>query len=379
MNDSANLTAELHSLRAQRDRASREIASIDHRLGQVAAELLTEEYSKSHIARIIGVSHTHVQTLIERAEGSTLLHDDAWSTPTMTGRAAVEYLRSTRTHVARVVAAFEASDVLFESRLHPEAFEQGAGLPLLMPHMLWQLNDANWLAIEEVNVGYGGTGGTYALRALEDAGIPSHLAQQIASYRFSTTDIEAGEVSGQVTWPRYPSATNLSPQGGAYVVCLGRDALASVVREDLTGFYPSVGPNAPLQQWIDFLDGDCPDWMKGDRVARVFLSANEARRQGFVGRFGSGASVYTLIVEQGEFQMWVPVYGPIDGGYNLSSEMYEALRIADLYPADLAERDSRSRFWRFLDQVRHVERPAFVDVSRNGQGVLRCTPANPDR
>lgn len=371
----------LQAVRAERDRLSAKLADLDQRAGEIAEQLTREDgISHSAIARRLGVSHTHVRNLIDRATSAGLRRNPEWLTPTMSGGHAVRYLETTRRSIARIIAGFDASDVLLHSGLHPQAFEQAAGFPVYPPNMLWQLDDGNWLGIDDVNVGYLGTGSTNAQRALENAGVPADLAHDVAyAYRFSVTDVTAEEIiECDKESPRYPGGLFVR-EGSAYVTKLDRQALAG--RDRATSRRERNGETlSELEQWLHYLDGDCPAWMNGERVARVFMSTESARAQGFdEPHFVSGhGGPYPLIIEQGDLQLWIPFYPPTEGPQLLSADMYQALAMANLYPEQIAQRDHRTRFLRYLDsRFGSQERPGFLDISRHANLTLRSQPRTP--
>lgn len=176
-------------------------------IGQTILTMLGGDggYSLSSIARMLGVSHTHVRTLADRAQAATDLAGHAiaaggWLPPMLNGFHAAKYLTSTGRRVVRVIASFDAADIL-----SPPMFDHGPGL-LDLRHMLWELDDSSWLSVGPVNVGYGGTGGTLAFNALDRAGIDETLAHEIVRLRWSDTRVDSGEVAGAQIWPRVPLA-----------------------------------------------------------------------------------------------------------------------------------------------------------------------------
>lgn len=381
------LERHLRALRGQRDRLATDLRRVDEQIGQVAGQLVElPGQSRSAVARLLGVSHTYVAALIERAAKASppSTQDEQWLTPVLHGDAALTYLQQTRRSVVTVIAAFSAGDALLASGLHPQAFEQGQNYSLYVPNMLCQLDDGSWLGVDNAVPGYGGTGGTNLVRFLEDLGLPAALVSSIADYRYSRADVTSGQVDGTNVWPRYP-AGEFTPIEGAYVVDLGSTALASGdPRVDESGFYSSWDGRSALETWLDYLDGpECPEWMRGDRVARVFLNEDAARQQGFVHSraplgVGRRARACPLIIEQGQLQLWLPLLPTRDSTQMLSPELYQALTEAGLYPTELASRDDRSRFWRYLDaRLRPDARPNWIDISTQGDLHLRAVPRPP--
>lgn len=385
MPDDLDLDSRLAFLRTRRDAAAMQLRHADLEIGQTIGELLDCEsaHSLSSIARMLGISHTHVKTLARRAQAASDTVDGrtdrrGWLPPMLSGFHAAKYLASTGRRVHRVIASFSSADILWISGLPPSMFDHGPGM-LDLPHMLWQLDDGSWLSVGPVNVGYGGTGGTLAFQALDRAGVNEDMANEIANLRWSDTHIERGETVGATTWPKVRLAAPAS-LGSFYVLAVGRDSLTQrEERIDPTGFYPSHPAGSPFTWAIDYLDGVGPDhaqplptWLHGPRRARVFLDTRSAHEQGF----GDRERGCTLVIEQGDLQLWVFTYPPRDPTQLLSDEAYDALAYAGLYPDELAKLDARGRFWRYIDQRFGPQRPPYLDISHDDQGPRHAPGAD---
>lgn len=378
--DRTALIAQLQSLRGRRDVAALQLARTDLEIGRIAGDLLKCEYtSYSQAARVLGVSHTHVKALIERADArrsneegrSNAGDDDSWAPPVFTGHRAARYLEQTGLTIREVFASFDQADVLWYTKISPRQFDQGLGNVVSVPHMAWLLSNDQWIGIDDVNVGYGGSGGLAAISAMTRAGLPNRLAEQIAGYRVSRTEVERGVVKGSHIWPMFPLGAPVS-LGDFYVLKLDPESTEPQdQRDDPSGFYPSAKAGSVFDNIIEYLDGQqLPEWVQGPRTARVFLDDYAAVEQGFAdGRHG-----YSFVVEQGRLQLWVFMYPPQDPTQLLTEDAYRALARAGLYPAQLAEHDAKRRFWRYFDRQFGRERPPFVDISSD-QNTLRHIPA----
>lgn len=387
--EEAQLLARLGFLRTRRDLAAGQIARLDLEIGSTIGELLagTGAQSLSSIGRALGVSHTHVKTLAQRAQVASQTSHTAglpplgqiWRPPLLDSYAAPKYLQETDTHVVRIVAGFAETDILWLTGLGPTLFDYGWGA-LDLPHMMWQLDDDGWLGIDMVNVGYGGTGGSLAFNALSRGGIDEDLARKIADLRWSDTDVTRSDIDGGQLWPRIPLAGPV-PFGTFYVLPISEDGLTHrpAQQVDDRGFYPSYPAGSPFTWAIDYLDGVThhhghapPEWVRGTRRARLFLDAHAARKQGF----GYRDQGCTLVIEQGALQLWVFTYPPRDPTQLLSDQAYDALAYADLYPDQLAKLDARGRLSRYLDHHFGRERPPYVDLSPDEHCLLHAPGAD---
>lgn len=388
MSDDHHLLAQLAFLRTRRDAAASQLREVDLDIGTTIGKLLESEgpHTCSSIARELGLSHTHVKTLARRAHDASHEHDQPntlresdWLPPILDGFHAAKYLKETQRHVVRVIASFDSSDILWMTGLSPALFDQGSGR-LELPNMIWELDNGSWLGVGPVNVGYGGTGGTLAFRALTRAGVDETVAADIVALRWSDTHMPSGTVHGATTWPSVPL---LAPKslGAFYVVSIDRDNLTHRdEKTDETGFYPSLPAGSPFRWTIDYLDSaahvygdEVPVWVQGPRRARVFLDKDAAYEQGFA----EDHHGCTLVIEQGALQLWIYAYPPRDQTQLLADEAYDALAYARLYPEDLAKLDARSRFWRYLDHQFGPRRPGYLDISWDGSG-LRYSPGMSD-
>lgn len=390
---------ELALLRAERERLSRDLDRIDVEMGRRADEILnTQEFvSKSAIGRLLGFSHTHVGTLIERARAvpESVVNDRI---PVMENTIAGEYVSSIGAHVVRSISGFTPSDVLAQSGLDPRLFAEENRQSIHIPNMLWQLDTGDWIGIEDVSVGYGGTGPRLARDALVRAGVAESTASQIPRWRFcDAVDVDNPDSwLTSVRWPVHGRSTPLILDDRMIVLFGDRFNMLRYDWEepkrrgseiDETGIMPSDHPDTPLQSWLRFLDDadELPAWAQGSRVARVFRNDDAAAADGFTitsGLWGAlrGQTIHpSIVIEQGNVQLWGAFYRPHDTTQYLPEEAYEALAMASVYPAPLAARDERAaRPWgRFVSTFFNIRDglPDIIDISADATTELSYAPS----
>lgn len=386
-------TARLARIRAERLKLLEDVKRYDLELGRLAKEAIeADQYTtQSAVARVLGVSHTHVRNLIEAAEAAAddpPAGDDRDLPVMLPNELAGDYVRDRGARVVRSISGFEASDVLHTSLLNPRLFENdGLCSP---PAMLWHLDTGEWVGVTDATVGYGGTGCDWSRDALVAAGVDRRTAHEIVRWRYC----DAPQVDDPSTWttartwPAHPRGNPFIVQGRT-VVRFG-DAVPGPHHRrrlatndpDPNAFRPTMPDLGEYEGWLQLLDSDQPPpWARGTRVARVFLNQTEAEIQGFVlpsdpppglgRRLHSGPS---LVVEQGDVQLW-GYFFPTEG--RLATEVYDALGLADVYPDQLTADEMRGR------PVRRLVRRflgndsaslTHIDISTSGQDRLSFTP-----
>lgn len=396
---------ELALLRANRERAAGEMKRLDVEIGRVAdVALAKHEYlSKSSIARLLGVSHTHVSNLIEASRSAS---EPAGSPriPLMENTVAGEYVTSVGARVIRSISAFHEGDVLVQSGLDPRLFTEDGRDSLDIPEMLWQLDNGEWIGVGMVSVGYAGTGPRLAQEALERAGVDASAAREIPRWRFCDA-LDVDDPTSWVCQTRWPVHARSTPRVSEdKIIVLFGDALDSLrayhgmgslevaqPAVDESGFYPSAMEQSPLQAWLSFLDDieHLPQWAQGSRVARVFRNDDTAAEAGFTATSASGiwssssSRAPCIVIEQGDVQLWGFYYRPRDATKYLPDEAYDILAIAGVYPESLVERDARAaRPWsRFIANFIRVEDglPDAIDISATGADRLQHLPTTPIR
>lgn len=365
---------ELVELANRRRDLAKDGAEVDARMGAMIRPLLREGVSQSRVGRRIGVSHTHVKALAERVESDLALPtpEQGWRdvlprVPVLMPAVAGQFVTDTARRITYIVTGAGLLDAFLASGLDPERMPVD-GHRLLPPRMLWRLDDGHWVGVEDVQFGYGGTGPSNTVRALTAAGVDEALALDVAGHGWAEVDLveQTEQLGPRSMTGRFPHAFLEQPGcGRAYV---------HTITGDLGGEF---------EAWVDFLDrpaAQLPRWLRGERTARVFLEPQAATSQGFTMRaVRSTGSISpkpaTVVIEQGRFQLWLRTFTP-EPPRRLSDETYDSLAKADLYPNDLAQLDSRSRFQGYLDRMlgREPVRPDWFDISRSGTGELSSVP-----
>lgn len=388
--------AELARLKAIRDRHASSVREIDLEIGRVATEAISDdEYtSKSSIGRVLGVSHTQVNNLMISYSQVDPKHEPQTGIPIFENSLASKYVVERGTRIKRSISAFDPSDALFRSGLDPRLFNDDG--QVRSPAMLWQLATGEWIGVDQVSVGYGGTGCGYARNALVDAGVRKDLADRIVSWRFcDAVDVDIPE-SWQESriWP-------VEARGVSRIlddrIILDIGERLDQIRDfrnytppqqdpiDESGFYPSISQMGLLEAWITFLDQpQLPDWAQGPRVARVFLTDEEAETQGFVLRANDWGisrgrvSIPVVVLEQGHLQIWGHFYRPHNRTELLPVEAHEMLSDAGVYSAELEQlaKTSDNPISRFFTDLFGTSKtlPPSVDVSATGSDHLSYTP-----
>lgn len=276
------------------------------------------------------------------------------------GMTAAEYVRDAGAEVTRCVAAFYETDILPVTGLDPLLFRAQDGASYLaLPHMLWQLDGpgGDWIAVDDVNVGYGGVGPRNALRQLDKIGLGT-VAKTIAYNRFA--DVSPGEL--EAFWTLDPAHV---PHYGLVAPELVDDRLIirvspgdAIERRRTFGPRPldrAVAPRMPwyiIEAWLDLMDAAPADpslwWAAGNRVARVFLDPHAARSQGFTDRepwhriARPRRGEPTVVVEQGRVQIWVHALAG-DKDSLVCEDTTEALTRAQLACEDLQKGRAATR------------------------------------
>lgn len=393
---------DLARLRAERELVTRQLERIDLQMGRRADEILTNhDYaSKSSVGRILGFSHTHVGTLIERARRAPE-PERSERIPVMDNTIAGEYVLSIGARVVRSVSAYGDDDVLMQTGLDPRLFVEDGDQRPRVPNMLWQLDNGDWVGVGTASVGYGGSGCTLSVQALTRAGVSYETAEEIVRWRFC----DAVNVDDRDTWATsrvWPVHARSTPSvlDDRMIVLFG-DGLASdrAYRDesyvgqpavDASGFYPSETEETHLEAWLRFLNdtANLPEWAQGSRVARVFRTPDVAAAEGFVATpfpvgWAGRAESPCVVIEQGKVQLWGFYYRPRDATQYVPDEAYQTLAMADVYPESLRERDERAaRPWSRFVAAFVTPRdglPDRIDISATGSDSLTYQPTEPVR
>jgi hypothetical protein len=377
-NMDTDLEMRISALAIERHQSTRHAERVTQRLAEALAEAMSGEDSPgpSALSRLTGLSHTSVSKLAAREP--LVADDDRLQT--------IKYsqldgaLSDTGEKPIRIVSGFEESDVWQGSGLSPLFFERDEWLEV--PHMAIQLDSGVWIGVQQVQVGYGGTGPGNARRALTGL-VPDDLAMKISEHRYS--DVRLDDLDSSIfsaSWP-YFDLDLPSYQDGRFVVWFNEDDVQlteHIVGRPRSNFFPTPRSTPLLKAWLDLLRSDeVPEWCSGTIRARVFLDATEATKQGFfVRRGGIDRFSPTLVIEQGLLQLWFALSAAPEGAW-LPREAYEILDYAGVYPEKLAQEDEKAQapFRRFLARFGFEgrQRPSYLDISPDGEGALDYIPA----
>ncbi len=278
-----------------------------------------------------------------------------------------------------IIAAFDEFDLCFHSGVNPDAYR--SGWVLAPPNMLVRASWGAAYGVSDVNIGYSGTGPRNAEAFLEDLGVPDDEVREIIAHRFARY-VPGGRVE---TAHGYFGVQRPVFGGSALVARLGREDLLDPreVGAGARGRWRQAGESGDsvYQACLRVLGhDDRPAWLRGERVARVFLDADAAQDQGFDDDrstvFGRPEGPYRVIIEQGRMQLWLPIYNPTDPTEILSEEAYTALDEAGLRPAKATESSPVGTVLAYVSRAARRRR-RWIDFSTSGQGALRYVPVPP--
>lgn len=347
-------TREALTVRAAEKRAhQRHIRAIDQQLGRLARTALDEDSytTKAALGRMLGISATAVANLIDGIEAPAGQDRMVVLDNTDAGL----YVRKQGARIVRSISSFDDSDAWAHALIDPRDLydEDGKGE---LPHVFWLLDTGEWVGVTNATVGYGGTGCGYTEQALIAAGTDPQAAHDIVSWRFC----DARDITDPGTWTtsdRWPVTRLTAPTvTNGYLIARFGPALRhletswrrSEATVDSTGFYPSASEQTAADAWIALLDSpDCPVWAQGPRRARIFVDSEAAALQEYIthGQFhGLLHSPYvcpTVVIEQGDLQLWAHFDRPSEPWRLLSDETYAFLRLAGIETAELEDEDER--------------------------------------
>ncbi|MEU9480757.1 hypothetical protein [Streptomyces sp. NPDC048191] len=354
------LKRELQAVERQRDR---DVAELDE-FAQAHKEAKPDA-SRRSLARELGVTHPVITAMIERAKKDAYPADSTPLVPVLSALQATEYVRSGAFgQVTGAMVAMSETDILLESGRHPKAFADGTSISA--PNTLLRNAEGELLGVEECLAGYGGTGPSNSLRLLRDLGWAEEVAREVFHHPFVEFDIERGVVRSSPDTLHHCGG-NLEFTGGHLVARLRRGRPWDP--------YNRAPANDPLRlrTWVDEILNQ-PErfpWAAGPRVARVYLNRDTAVGLQDRVRFRPGVrnSPFSVVIEQGELQLWCSAIYPSDWAELLSQEQLDVLAAADVYPA---EAEPRGWLDRFLPRRR--ERPDYIDISADGTGALQHEP-----
>lgn len=365
------LNHRLLDLAERRARAAQESEGLTREQGATIG-LLRDHYGQSQAAsaRHLGLSVGAVSDIVAKArDAGTQVLDPINQCLRLNARKAVDYLYDHNDEIDQVAAAFAENDLLYLTKLHPSAFAEPGSTHIWIPHMLWHLAAAGeWIGITGVNVGYGGSGPAVANSALAEVVPEPGLAAAISGHRLSFVDLTGKSRNHfQHWWPMFPLSrlgyhgthvsTSLSLEGTP-----SRDPIPPRFDTDGSGIFPTEPTGSPLERWIAMLNSsERPSWLDGPRRGRLYLDRGAADEDGFREpplqlRGGSPR----IVIEQGDLQLQLRAYAPLDKNRYLSDEEYQALDLLELYPARMRSRDSQARWIRALRKQLGTTQPARI-------------------
>lgn len=387
------LNQDLELVRHRRDRLHQEVDELGVEIGALSETLSDLGQSKNESAQIAGVSASRLSDFAARArEAGLVVPDPRGQLDSLRGTALREFVHS-HGGPARIVASFDDWDAMHMAKLDPELFyRRGDGL--VRENMLVSCADGAWVAVDNVNVGYGGTGPTNAIRELETIGLDGELARDIAYSRVSDVflnDTLAALSTSEFTreWPH----TDLGPMerldAGRFVVRINADGFGQdddtdgafarrrAEKDTLNGMLASEPRRSRLRAWMARFDDPDIDWLYDrPRRGRVYLDWRPASAAGYTSRrmypFELPA-VYTVIIEQGPIQLWLKVPSSNDEAQLFSPEVYATLAVAGFYTDDLDPTAGRGAFTRWLASLGRTL-PDYVDL--DGLPLIHPDPAN---
>lgn len=346
----ALLKRELRQAEAERDQSVAAMVSFGKN-----HEAARHEASARAIGRALGVSHTVVNAMVDRADS----HPTAPApqlVPVVSADKARAYVESGALgEIDRIIVAFNPGDVLLESGLDPSVFADGSDIEA--PTLLIRGADGDVLGVSECLAGYGGTGPSNSYRLLTQLGLSKDLANEVFTHRF----IEFGR-------DRVIRATHdgLHSCGGGLELAAGGGhfvARLSHTRSPIRGEWSMY--NAITAWTQEVMDRpEAYPWVAGERRARVYLDRDAAAALQEPSVRWKESARFSVVIEQGRLQLWCSAIYPYNFADLLSSEQLRALGAADLYPDGI---EPRTWLDRFLPHRR--DRPPFLHISDDGQGL----------
>lgn len=388
----STLNRELTVRSERRARLQDEIDQEGRQIGAVATYLRDElGQPKARSAEFARLSPSYMTELMRSAyENGVTIVDPLQRIPFLMGPSLQQYVAE-RGGPRRVIASFASSDPFYMAKLDPESIrDEHYGNGLRPPPMLVQTRETNeWVGVDNVTVGYGGSGPTNAHRELTGLGIDPELALDVANFRVSDVDLDSPDDRLRTNkWPHVPLELP-TPIGGFFAVAIDvgapsyDGAISGPETDELdvthNGFYATLSTHPLLTRWLTMLDSaELPEWLSGDRRARVYLNRSLAQEHGFsehslAASWGYEPTVYQVIIEQGRLQLWLNIPTSNDPTVLFTPEIYDALEQAGFYADEYQAKDAQAAFWRWL-RSRGSQRPDSVDLY--DRALLYTPPGN---
>lgn len=311
------------------------------------------ETSQRAVGRQLGLSHTAVGDMIERADLSPGPKSPQ-IVPVLTADRARAYVESGALgDVARVTVAYNPADIVLESGLDPAALVGDSDVPTMLIHGI----DGDVIGVEECLAGYGGTGPSNTHRLLTQLGWADSLAREVFTHRFIELDSERVIRASEDSVHTIGGGLALAPDGHHLIARLRS-------HRPFTGDGHTIYDS--ITAWCNEVL-DQPDrypWAAGVRRARVYLDREAAAALQEEHHVWRGANHFSVVIEQGRLQLWVSAIYPYNFADLLSTEQLRVLDAAGLRPEG-----AEPRTWldRFLPHRR--ERPPYLTISDDNEDL----------
>ncbi|MGA5819887.1 hypothetical protein ACPC54_18745 [Kitasatospora sp. NPDC094028] len=355
------LTGELHSAEAHRDQA---VAHLDTFTQPTPGE--KKPISRRDIARQLGVTHPAIKGMVDRAKehGPVTGPEPAL---VMSPWNATQYIAAGAFGtVERALIAHNEADIVLECGAHPAVWAEGTRLNT--PSLVLVSTTGELLGVTNCNAGYNGSGPGASHDLLRQLGWDESAAGTVFSHQFVELSLEGGVLR----------ATQESLHGG---VGGGLESIGGTLIARLRTATPNPLNPQPVNRqdpisllpWVkEVLDQpERYPWAAGERVARVYLDRDASTGLQDQSPYTTrGRSVVSIVIEQGDLQLWCPAHHSTDWTQAFSTEQLQVLANADLDPADLMEAKG-GLLGRLMPRP---QRPAYVEISRTGSTALAHEP-----
>lgn len=328
------------------------------------------------IAASLGMNHVQVKRMIDQTDRPY----PRSVVPIISAHQLLEYYLPSFGQPERAIVTFNDGDMLLSAGIHPADYASFFS-ELHLPNLLLFNADGDALGIQDANCGYGGCGPSNTEWLLERLDWPADQIPMVSTHRYLELS-RSGPIRAEVNPISHVDSRWLTvlPDGGIRIrPRSGRDATfklgGSGVREQQDN-YVHNGEGNLAKDWIAEVFDATPRflWADGVRVARCYLSHEAIAHAGLRdrGRSYSGPSFASVIIEQGDSQLWCQTSVPLDYTEHFSDATLNLLDTAGL----AQDRTSTPTRWlrKLLGGV--TQKRDFIDVSVSGQSTLRRDPSD---
>lgn len=379
-------TSDVNSLRMLEDRAAAAAARVGQitradeaaraELADCAAQWHQAGASLRTIAASLGMNHVQVKRMIDQTDRPY----PRSVVPIISAHQLLEYYLPSFGEPERAIVTFNEGDMLLSAGIHPAAYASVFSA-LYLPNLLLFNAAGDALGIQDANCGYGGTGPSNTEWLLKRLDWPADQIPMVFTHRYLELS-RSGPIRAEadpISHIRSSSLTVL-PDGGIHIRPTRRDLMSGpgkpgISREQRHN-YVHNGEGNLAKDWIAEVFDATPrfPWADGVRVARCYLSHEAIAKAGLRDRglSYSGPSFASVIIEQGDSQLWCQTSVPLDYTEHFSDATLKLLDIAGL----AQERASTPTRWlrKLFGGV--TQKPDFIDVSVSGQSTLRRDPTD---